>query len=473
MRSWIIGSKADCDVVVDSPMASGRHCKLTQSSEGYFLEDLGSTNGTYIDGNRITASTRVTLAQQITLGHTVPMPWPNELAKVIRVGRVAGNDIVLDDPRVSGQHARLIIVGGSHALLEDLGSSNGTFLNSVDTRVTRPTPISPSDTVYFGSLAVPAARLLEGLPEGVAPVSAPISNTPVAAKGSSAAPVASRPAFAIAGNRWLLVALAQVPLLAILIVLSGGRHTANATAEDWKSVGQGIAAASFGLSAAAVWLGCSIAVAAIAGGLWPVGRAKGDAEPLLLTLGSHLAIPTAACAFGCALLLAIVYLGAGLQGPWLFMAGLLVIASLTGMLLGLLISSVARSWQVVAVVLIGGFAFMIALGGWVWPIAGKGLPASLVTGATPTRWAFEGLFLLEWPHHVGPVESSGPLPAPDRDPVEEFFRATSERMGPQADAMALGSMLLGLAAAVAVTSTKPRQTPGEFSLEGTAGGRIY
>ena len=31
MRSWVIGSSADCDVVVDSPLASGRHCQLTQT----------------------------------------------------------------------------------------------------------------------------------------------------------------------------------------------------------------------------------------------------------------------------------------------------------------------------------------------------------------------------------------------------------------------------------------------------------
>jgi hypothetical protein len=257
-----------------------------------------------------------------------------------------------------------------------------------------------------------------------------------------------------------------------MIVLLGGRHAANATAEDWKSVGQGIAAASFALSAAAVWLGCCIGVAALAGGLWPVGMEKGGSEALLLTVGSHLVLPAAACAVGCALLLAIVYLGAGLQGPWLFMAALLVIASLAGMLLGLLISSVARSLQVVAVVLIGIFGLMIALGGWLWPIAGKGLPVSLAAGATPTRWAFEGLFLLEWPHHIGPMLHSGPLPAPDRDPVEEFFRATSERMGPQADAMALGSMVLGLAAAVALTSAKSRRAPDEFSLVGSSQGRI-
>ena len=105
---------------------------MTQTPEGLILEDLGSTNGTYVDGHRITAATRVTPAQEITLGQTVAMPWPSELVRFLRIGRVAGNEIVLDDPRVSSRHARLMIVAGSEALIEDLGSSNGTFLNSVD-----------------------------------------------------------------------------------------------------------------------------------------------------------------------------------------------------------------------------------------------------------------------------------------------------------------------------------------------------
>ena len=45
-RSWTIGSGPDCDLVVDRPVVSGRHCRLTRVGDGYLLEDLGSTNGT-------------------------------------------------------------------------------------------------------------------------------------------------------------------------------------------------------------------------------------------------------------------------------------------------------------------------------------------------------------------------------------------------------------------------------------------
>ena len=99
------------------------------AADGFFLEDLGSSNGTYVNGVRIASATRVSASDAVTLGLTVPMPWPeldpSPVRTVIRIGRLADNDVVLDDPRVSGHHARLV-VEGSPARIEDLGSSNGS-----------------------------------------------------------------------------------------------------------------------------------------------------------------------------------------------------------------------------------------------------------------------------------------------------------------------------------------------------------
>ena len=64
MRSWVIGNSPDCDVVVDSLLASSRHCRLSQTADGYILDDLGSTNGTYVDGLRITSSIESHLARR-------------------------------------------------------------------------------------------------------------------------------------------------------------------------------------------------------------------------------------------------------------------------------------------------------------------------------------------------------------------------------------------------------------------------
>ncbi len=79
MRSWVIGSSPVCDVVVDSPLASGRHCELTQTPERLVLNDLGSTNGTYVNGVKINGTVHLKAGDSVTLGRTVPLPWPSEL----------------------------------------------------------------------------------------------------------------------------------------------------------------------------------------------------------------------------------------------------------------------------------------------------------------------------------------------------------------------------------------------------------
>ena len=70
---------------------------------------------------------------------------------VVTIGREAGNDIVLEDPQVSRQHARLMLQGASY-VIEDLGSTNGSFVNG--RRVMTPTPLNPGDKLGLGDTVV-------------------------------------------------------------------------------------------------------------------------------------------------------------------------------------------------------------------------------------------------------------------------------------------------------------------------------
>ena len=455
MRSWVIGNRADCDVVVDSSLASGRHCQLTQTLDGFLLDDLGATNGTYVDGVRITSPTRVVPGETITLGQTLPMPWPSELVRFVTIGRLPDNEIVFDDPRVSGHHARLIVIEGFETRIQDLGSSNGTFLNSADRRVTIPTCVSSSDTLYFGTLDVPAARLLAEIkkPETQAKQPPPVT----AAVQLIQAPAPAQPAT----NVWEeyagpLAWLGQVPVLALFIIVIFGRLAAvPTTAANWAAVGQGIAATSFALALAAIWLGCSLAVEELAAGRSPVTRTEVDPASFATSFSLRLAVRGAYCAAGCALLLAIVYWGSGLQGPWPAMWAVLLMTSLTGLLIGMTVSAfvpntaVVPSWAAAAGVLLIGFVLMAVLGGWLWPLPTiTSQPVRLAAAGMPTRWAFEGLISLETANHSPPApgESSDQQV---HDPAEAFFPSTSERMGARADAMALASMVIGLAALAA------------------------
>ncbi|MGR9108074.1 MAG: FHA domain-containing protein [Gammaproteobacteria bacterium] len=52
-QTIVIGRSPECDVIIDSPVVSGRHTSLSPEPEGWVLRDLGSTNGTFINGERL------------------------------------------------------------------------------------------------------------------------------------------------------------------------------------------------------------------------------------------------------------------------------------------------------------------------------------------------------------------------------------------------------------------------------------
>ncbi len=51
-----IGRKQDNDLVIDNPAVSGRHCRIFKDPEGYYIEDLNSTNGTFLRGHKVSRS---------------------------------------------------------------------------------------------------------------------------------------------------------------------------------------------------------------------------------------------------------------------------------------------------------------------------------------------------------------------------------------------------------------------------------
>jgi pSer/pThr/pTyr-binding forkhead associated (FHA) protein len=52
----LIGRNSQNGVILDDASISGRHCSITRDGRKYFLVDLGSTNGTRLNGNAVTKS---------------------------------------------------------------------------------------------------------------------------------------------------------------------------------------------------------------------------------------------------------------------------------------------------------------------------------------------------------------------------------------------------------------------------------
>jgi pSer/pThr/pTyr-binding forkhead associated (FHA) protein len=67
----MIGRGADCQLILDDDYVSTRHARVVGAPNGIYIEDLGSTNGTYVNGQRITAPTSITLADTVRIGKTM------------------------------------------------------------------------------------------------------------------------------------------------------------------------------------------------------------------------------------------------------------------------------------------------------------------------------------------------------------------------------------------------------------------
>ena len=54
---YVIGRRSDCQIFVPDMRVSRQHARLVRNGEGWTLEDLGSNNGTYINGVRLQSAT--------------------------------------------------------------------------------------------------------------------------------------------------------------------------------------------------------------------------------------------------------------------------------------------------------------------------------------------------------------------------------------------------------------------------------
>ena len=77
---YIIGREAGNEIVIEDPQVSRRHAQLTRQGASYVVEDIGSTNGTYVNGKRVTAPVLLANGDMIGLADTVVLAVQAPLA---------------------------------------------------------------------------------------------------------------------------------------------------------------------------------------------------------------------------------------------------------------------------------------------------------------------------------------------------------------------------------------------------------
>jgi pSer/pThr/pTyr-binding forkhead associated (FHA) protein len=66
----LIGRGADAAIRLDDDYVSTRHARIASSGDQWFVEDLGSTNGTYLGSHRLTQPTTVQVGSRVRIGKT-------------------------------------------------------------------------------------------------------------------------------------------------------------------------------------------------------------------------------------------------------------------------------------------------------------------------------------------------------------------------------------------------------------------
>jgi FHA domain-containing protein len=69
--STVVGRAPECDLLIDDTYASQQHARVFGKNGAWYVEDLGSTNGTYVNDQKLAAPAMVQPGDRIRVGTTV------------------------------------------------------------------------------------------------------------------------------------------------------------------------------------------------------------------------------------------------------------------------------------------------------------------------------------------------------------------------------------------------------------------
>jgi hypothetical protein len=126
-NEFVVGRGEDCEVVLPDRQVSRRHFRIVRDEDGYSVEDLGSKNGTYVNGAAVRGSVQLQDGDEIQValsvrllfvGAEATLPLTQEMLRVAQPGlrlnksqrQVWVNGAVLDPPLSLSQYRLLEIL---------------------------------------------------------------------------------------------------------------------------------------------------------------------------------------------------------------------------------------------------------------------------------------------------------------------------------------------------------------------------
>ena len=151
---------ARCAITVNDSNVSGIHASISFDNGAFYVEDKQSTNGTYVNGERISGMAHLSQTDTLTLGNSqMKLVKTNSLRsgqeaspgnlssqEAVSIGRSPTNHFVIDQHSVSRTHAMMEFRNGGW-VITDLQSAGGTTVNG--TKVEGTATLSPGSWVGF------------------------------------------------------------------------------------------------------------------------------------------------------------------------------------------------------------------------------------------------------------------------------------------------------------------------------------
>jgi pSer/pThr/pTyr-binding forkhead associated (FHA) protein len=195
----VIGRTRDCDIVLDNLAVSRRHARLSRDDDGFHVTDLGSGNGTYLNGQQIDQSllkdddriaigkhklifrdtgSNVALASDIFGAERTRLVGKVHMAYVeviagkqkdvqfrlekpkMTIGRAHDCDIVLQDWRVAKQQAVISRKGEKYVLRDESGQRR----TQVNDYYVQEAVLKEGDQIHLGNTILVFGLLQEEVP---------------------------------------------------------------------------------------------------------------------------------------------------------------------------------------------------------------------------------------------------------------------------------------------------------------------